>query len=323
LTLQAVLSDAALRVMRTAAGRRALQVAVLVGGLFALGFLCGGHAHAADGVLSVASTSSVTSTTPTAATALTASTASMTVTASATAPVSAASAASAASGDVLSSDPAKAVRSVDTRVAQPVGRFLDTVATGLTETEAKLPSLPEPSEVPSLPDPSDPPGLPEPPGQPALPGIPGLPGMPGMPALPGQTVPAPVASTPPQPGSPGSPTVTNGQGTEGRSAAAMPLTYGPRFVVGAAVTGDGAHASAYRAGPAEQASAPVRHAPPGDPVGVLGGKSAVDNSTPRHGDAHAVTDDNRAPLWLVTGVAARAAADGTRDRHRDIPVFPG
>ncbi|MCQ4198168.1 hypothetical protein M4J08_003487, partial [Streptomyces parvulus] len=40
---------AALRVTRTAAGRRALHVALLVGGLFVLGLLCGERAQAADG----------------------------------------------------------------------------------------------------------------------------------------------------------------------------------------------------------------------------------------------------------------------------------
>ena len=50
MTSPAVLPGAALRVMRTAAGRRALQVALLVGGLFVLGFLCGEQAQAADGM---------------------------------------------------------------------------------------------------------------------------------------------------------------------------------------------------------------------------------------------------------------------------------
>ncbi|MES4832068.1 hypothetical protein ABVB25_33785, partial [Streptomyces anthocyanicus] len=45
----AVLPGAALRVLRTAAGRRALHVALLAGGLFLLGLLCGGRAQAADG----------------------------------------------------------------------------------------------------------------------------------------------------------------------------------------------------------------------------------------------------------------------------------
>ncbi|KOU64095.1 hypothetical protein ADK57_20110 [Streptomyces sp. MMG1533] len=299
--------------MRTAAGRRALQVALLVGGLFALGFLCGEQAHAADGVLSTTSRPSVTS-----ATSMTSTT-------------------SAASTEVVSSDSAHGVRSltkssvgrvvsgsdddqvvrpvarhvvrsVDTRVAQPVGRLVGTVVTGLAEVEAKLPALPGSSELPSLPDPSD------------LPGPSELPGMPGLPALPGQTLPAPVTSTP-QPGSPAAPSATDEQDTEGSSAAAMPLTYGPWFAADAAVTGGVADPSAHRAGPAVQA--PVQQAPPGDPGDALSGKSAVDNGTPRHGDAHAVTGCDRAPVRLVAGVAARAAADSTRDRYRDIPVFPG
>ncbi|WP_280878364.1 hypothetical protein [Streptomyces pseudovenezuelae] len=45
--------------MRTAVGRRALQVALLVGGLFVAGFLCGEQAHAADGVTAVSSARSV------------------------------------------------------------------------------------------------------------------------------------------------------------------------------------------------------------------------------------------------------------------------
>ncbi|MCF1600154.1 hypothetical protein L0P92_42415, partial [Streptomyces muensis] len=41
---------AALRVLRIAAGRRALELVLLVGGLFVIGLLCGGQASAADGV---------------------------------------------------------------------------------------------------------------------------------------------------------------------------------------------------------------------------------------------------------------------------------
>ncbi|MGC9474272.1 hypothetical protein ACP4I1_08965 [Streptomyces sp. WG4] len=49
----AVLPDAARRMMRTAAGRRALHVMLLVGGLFVLGVLCGERAQAAEGVPSL------------------------------------------------------------------------------------------------------------------------------------------------------------------------------------------------------------------------------------------------------------------------------
>ena len=48
--LRRTVSGAALRVLREAARRRALQLALLVGGLFALGFLLGGQAQAAEGV---------------------------------------------------------------------------------------------------------------------------------------------------------------------------------------------------------------------------------------------------------------------------------
>ncbi|KDN79775.1 hypothetical protein DF19_22040 [Streptomyces olindensis] len=69
--------------------------------------------------------------------------------------------------------------------------------------------------------------------------------------------------------------------------------------------------------------APVEHGPGGRPDGALGNRALADNSTPRHGDMHAVTLDQRAPLRLVPGAATRSYADGTRDRHRDVSVFPG
>lgn len=59
MTWPAALPLAALRVLRTAAGRRALQVTLVVGGLFALGFLSGERAYAADGVSVGTGTSSV------------------------------------------------------------------------------------------------------------------------------------------------------------------------------------------------------------------------------------------------------------------------
>ncbi|MEV7029286.1 hypothetical protein AB0N99_03545 [Streptomyces sp. NPDC093272] len=57
MTPSAVLPAPAARPSRTAAGRRALRLAVLAGGLFALALLCGGRAHAADGAPAVPSTS--------------------------------------------------------------------------------------------------------------------------------------------------------------------------------------------------------------------------------------------------------------------------
>ncbi|MFI7500360.1 hypothetical protein ACIBVL_18035 [Streptomyces sp. NPDC049687] len=48
MTFASLLPGAAPRVLREAVGRRALQLALLVGGLVALGFLCGGRAQAAE-----------------------------------------------------------------------------------------------------------------------------------------------------------------------------------------------------------------------------------------------------------------------------------
>ncbi|MCK8435237.1 hypothetical protein G3I77_20115 [Streptomyces sp. D2-8] len=50
MTWSAALPDAALRTLRTAAGRRALQVALLLGGLLVIGLLWGERAHAENGV---------------------------------------------------------------------------------------------------------------------------------------------------------------------------------------------------------------------------------------------------------------------------------
>ncbi|WBO64318.1 hypothetical protein [Streptomyces camelliae] len=70
------------------------------------------------------------------------------------------------------------------------------------------------------------------------------------------------------------------------------------------------------------AGAPGRPEPTRDTGGVLG-KQAVDGSTSRHGDAHAVTFGDGAALRLVPDAAARVDAPRTRERHRDILVFPG
>ncbi|MET7696128.1 hypothetical protein [Streptomyces sp. NPDC005485] len=75
------------------------------------------------------------------------------------------------------------------------------------------------------------------------------------------------------------------------------------------------------------AQVPVHQAPAGeptgDPTGALGNQSAVDNGAPRHGDPQAVTLNHLAPLRLAPGAPAGVTAAETRDRYRDIPVFPG
>ncbi|MDW8810804.1 hypothetical protein P1P68_39895, partial [Streptomyces scabiei] len=63
MTAAAPLPGAVLRVTRGAVGRRAVRVGLLVGGLFALGVLCGARANAADeGASAVSSLSAAVTT---------------------------------------------------------------------------------------------------------------------------------------------------------------------------------------------------------------------------------------------------------------------
>ncbi|MFF8655219.1 hypothetical protein [Streptomyces huasconensis] len=66
------------------------------------------------------------------------------------------------------------------------------------------------------------------------------------------------------------------------------------------------------------------HVPlPFAPGGSLGNATAVDGNTSRHGDQHAAALDSRAPVRLLAGPGRPAASAPIRDRHRDIPEFPG
>ncbi|NUR66031.1 MAG: hypothetical protein HOQ47_09735 [Streptomyces sp.] len=284
MTWSAALSCAALRVLRTAVGRRALQVVVLVGGLFALGFLCGERASAAEGLPTATSVvTSVTSATATGST---------------------------SEDKVLRPVTEQVVGAVDSKVVQPVGGLVETVTDGLAEVPEQVPPL---STLPSLPS------------------LPSAPELPVVPVSPVQTLPAPVAETPrpdaPEQGS------TDGHGsitghTSGKAAeAATAVThtavgdYGPPSVAGSPATGTPSRAHGHRAA-ASAGYVPVQQAPVGDQGWALGHRPGVDNGSSRHGDAQAVSLNDRAPLRLVPGGIVRADADGTRDRHRDIPVSP-
>ncbi|WP_405862942.1 hypothetical protein OG407_31355 [Streptomyces sp. NBC_01515] len=285
----AALSGAALRVTRTAVGRRVrqrvrqrvLQVALLVGGLFVLGVAFGGQAQAADGdtgqrpVIPVVA--SVTKPVP------------APVPAPVQLPV-----------PVLAPVLAPVLTPVSDTVERVVRPVSDVVTKTLTEVLAEAPSLPT---------------LPAPPSVPAVPSQP-VPVVP-VPTPPAHTAPAPV-STPVRsaPRSSG-----GGHRSDARPAeltVGVGATYGPRFVadtadalraVGHVVVG---HAPSPSAG-----HAPAQHqAPAGDPDGA-------DNGSSRHCDAHAVTLDSRVPVRIVPGAAARADVGETRDRYRDVPVFPG
>ncbi|MFD9434942.1 hypothetical protein [Streptomyces sp. NPDC060002] len=105
-------------------------------------------------------------------------------------------------------------------------------------------------------------------------------------------------------------------------------SYGPVSTGGLGRSADAGHRAAYaRTGhaPAQApAPGPVRRGPAGGSDGVLGGGASVlDGGASRHGDTHAVTPCHRVPLRLVPGGAVRSDAARTRDRRRDVPVFPG
>ncbi|MEU6911983.1 hypothetical protein [Streptomyces olindensis] len=198
-----------------------------------------------------------------------------------------------------------------------------------------LPDLLNPPELPDLPHPLDPldplnplepPELPDPPAPPddgvAVPDEPGSPWLPSRPALPTHLLPAPVEVHPEAGESDASlsgvPTAAEGsQAAEslGSGTAAHGVEHCARR------TGQAHHDHVGRIGRAGHA--PVEHGPGGRPDGALGNRALADNSTPRHGDVHAVTPDDRAPLRLVPGAAARSYAAGPRDRHRDVSAFPG
>jgi hypothetical protein len=146
-----------------------------------------------------------------------------------------------------------------------------------------------------------------------------------MSELPGRLLPAPVTSAPgtTQHGA-ARPASASGEDLRGATARTpKPVrngAYGPDLTAATPAPRSAAHADGHRA--AAPVTAPSSPAPTGDQGGAPG-KSAVDNGSPRHGDAYAVTLNDRAPVRLAPGAAARVDAAGTRDRHRDIPVFPG
>ncbi|QIY97807.1 hypothetical protein HEP87_32310 [Streptomyces sp. S1D4-11] len=303
-------AGAALRLTRTAAGRCALQLALLVAGLFALGLLCGERAHAADGagglVPTVSASSSVRVAKPAAPLPVAHSAAqAVTHVTDTVAHAHVTDTVAQVGGTVtrVTDTGRHVVRPVADSVVRPVGDLVETVTGELGQAPPKtvpsLPSLPSRSSLPSLPE------LPDQPGPPVLPGA-------------GDHVPSAGAG----PRRSGTGAVSSSSHAVVRHAGAGPVGltyYGPTRL---GTDTDGVAVRGERRGVAP-GPGPDRQAPPGDPTGALGGQSAVDNGTPRHGDPHAVTPGHRAPLRLVLGVPAAVTAAGTRDRHRDIPVFPG
>ncbi|MFF4112261.1 hypothetical protein ACFY0P_02070 [Streptomyces sp. NPDC001714] len=300
MTSPAVLPGAAARVLRTAPGRRALQLALLVGGLLALGFLCGQQAQAAEGATTSSSpslTSVVTQKVP-----LRDVVTPRRVPGAARKPVTGAVPVVGGVQDVVRSvtGTVSDTVTVTAAVTSPVTTALTETLTETVRQVTELPVVPV-VQVPELPVVSAPPVAPAP--------------------APVTPVPSPAQGQA-QPRTP----VTHEaghekSGTEAATAAATPaVSYGPRSTAVTFTSGRAQHTGGHRAD--RVVGAPAHPAPAGDPDGALG-KSAVDGAPSRHGDAHAVTFAGRAPLRLAPGAAARLDAVGTRDRYRDIPLFPG
>ncbi|MGW4676178.1 hypothetical protein [Streptomyces sp. NPDC004324] len=216
-------------------------------------------------------------------------------------------------------------------VARPVADTVVRPATGLAETLTGGLTTALPKALPSLPSLPALPVVPEGPPTPAAPSLPGpLPGPLTPPATPpvtgdGGQVPSvrpvhphrtdAVGAAAPDPVT--SPTAGREQG------AATALTYGPAgsTTLRPAVTHRGHDRRDLRgpvAGPA-----PARQRPAGDASGALGDRSAVDGAGARHGDTHAVAPEHRVPPRLVPVTSEAATAGRTRDRYRDVPLFPG
>jgi hypothetical protein len=278
----AALSGAALRVMRTAVGRRVrqrvLQVALLVGGLFVLGVVFGGHAQAAEGGSVPAKP----------------------VHLGRPQPVHLGKPGIPVVTSVVKSVPVL-VPETTAQVVQPVADVVKTV----TEVLAKV-QVPPLSSLPTLP---------------SLPAEPTLP----VQTLPAQSTPVPVSATP-QPSHGGGSKV--GVATTAHRHASEPAAVSPHVAISATYgpnVGAVGHGFAVRHAPSPSAGrTPTQHqAPTGDPDGAQRNQAGVDNGGSRHCDACAVTLDFRVPVRFVPGVAARAEVAETRDRYRDVPVFPG
>ncbi|MER6243249.1 hypothetical protein [Streptomyces griseorubiginosus] len=321
MTWSAAFPGVAARVLRGVSGRRALHLGLLLGGLLVLGFLCGEQAHAADGVGALPVKAPVRSlTSPTAPKVMdSGSDADNGTHSRPTEPPAAPVGAS----KVLQPVTEGITTVVSDGVVRPVGDLVETVTTGLTDTVG-LPPVQSLPELPSLPTLPSFPDLPQSPSWPTVPTAPEIPSAPSLPA----PVPAPPVASAPQPGA--------GDHSKAEPAESAPSTssgaaYGPWFtgrdgltdfaVLGSTQHDSPQHASGHRT--ESPSTAPAHQLPSDGQGGALSGKPAVDSGSSRHGDAHAVTLDHRAPLRLVPGAAADIDAAGTRDSHRDIPVFPG
>ncbi|MFJ5776758.1 hypothetical protein [Streptomyces sp. NPDC093094] len=299
--------------MRTAVGRHALRV-LLVGGVFALGLLYGGQARAAESAPAVAESGP-----------------------RATAGADVLSGTVHADGQVLRSvagrtEPAEGAargeRSVDERIVQPLGEAAGTAqglfgrvpsvqASDLLPPLPRLPSLPAPS---GLPEP-----LPEPPSRPDTPS--------GQEQKHPRDAPPEPADTQKQKQKQAQAQVLAAETAETAEAAGGTVSGNPRRIDEPVVLAHGPRVAAFPADTPSRTAARPGHrrsahgvdVPLGpEPVdGAAGDGAAGDGGPPRHADTYAVTADHRAPTGLLPGAVASAEVPGVRDRHRDVPLFPG
>ncbi|GHF85060.1 hypothetical protein [Streptomyces griseosporeus] len=300
MTWPTALPGAAARVLRAVAGRRALQVALMVGAFFALGFLCGEKAQAAETATpAVPAVTVPTVTVPT-------------VTVPGVSDAVRPPAEHAPAEDVVRPVAERTVTSVRERVVRPAGEVVESV----TAATSQLPELPSAPALPNVPD------LPSAPALPQLPDLPSVPDVPSVSDLPALPAPVPTTAAP----HPAAPASAVAPATAAPAAARTAPAAAPDAMPTPARTGD------FHATPAEHAAAPHRRAArtsnpsrlpaPHAPESNLGSSASGDAGSSRHGDAHAVTPCPRLPVRLAAGAVARSGAAGIRDRYRDIPVFP-
>lgn len=308
MTTPTALSAPAGRLLRAAGGRRALQLALLFGGLIALGLLCGGRAHADE-----ASDALVPRTTTA-------------VREKAVEPVREARPLHTARERASDEVRARAVEPVREHVARPVRRkVVDPVRTQVVRPVLKtVRQAAEPvgaaagRVVEGVGEIATARPAPLPSGMPSLPGLPGLPGHSGTPApTPGPV--QPPASTGPQHADTPAAGHDRPSGARSKSAAASrseaPVT---------AWWPGGAHHDEHRSGSARHAvTHPAAPTAPSRPDGPVANASAGDGGSTRHSDLHAAASDSRLPVLLPAGATASGRPAPVVDRHRDIPEFPG
>ncbi|WPO71936.1 hypothetical protein [Streptomyces sp. KN37] len=193
------------------------------------------------------------------------------------------------------------------RTELPVGKAVDDVTDALRETPPPTRWIPEP-QLPGLGDGGV--GDGEGPGRDADP------------------APAPGATPAPMP----APEAASEGGARGDDGSASGPKHraersaGPRaespYATGAWLPGHrvGAHSGS---GKAVGEYGAVHTPSPAAPGGRLGNATAVDGNASRHGDQCAAALDSRAPVRLLAGPGRPADCAPIRDRHRDIPEFPG